>query len=350
MAVSWVAFHLTDRCQLDCQHCLRDPGLVPKDLPLALIRKVLGEARAVYGTAHVALTGGEPTLHPEFAGVLDAIVEHGCSWHMVTNAKRFEHTLALLKDVPSRKKQLSAVDFSLDGADERTHDTIRGPGSFREVMLGATLCTAHEIPFVIQMVVNAKNAEQIEAFGLLAANLNAKRVSFGMMQPTGTHLDRELYLSAQAWRSVQNRILRLRDALRIEVTLAEGFPSEQTFHVCEPWQSQQLHIDVEGRLNLCCQHSGTPGDGTRTDVAGSLHGMSLVEAHRRLLAIIHEAQADKVARLGSHPPTEWERFPCNDCLAHFGKPHWKGEGTAGPDAQRDRWRGAWAKGRLRVVS
>src|ERR1700733_2629561 len=97
MAVSWIAFHLTDRCQLDCQHCLRDPGLTPKDLPLSLIQKVLAEAHTLYGTAHVALTGGEPTLHPEFAAVVDAIVANDCGWHVVTNAKRFEHTLALLK-------------------------------------------------------------------------------------------------------------------------------------------------------------------------------------------------------------------------------------------------------------
>ena len=349
MAVSWLAFHLTDRCQLDCQHCLRDPGLTPKDLPLALIRKVLGEARALYGTTHVALTGGEPTLHPEFAGVLDAIVEHGVSWHMVTNAKRFEHTLRLLKEVPARKKLLSAVDFSLDGADEKTHDAIRGAGSFREVMLGATLCTAHEIPFVVQMVVNAKNADQIEAFGLLGASLNAKRVSFGMMQATGTFLDRELYLSPPSWRTVQNRILRLRDALKIEVTLAEGFPSEQRFHVCEPWQSQQLHVDVQGRLNLCCQHSGTPGDGKRSDVAGNLNEMSLVEAHRRLLAIIHQVQTDRVASLAEGPGSEWDAFPCNGCLGYFGKPHWAAEGAAGPEARRERWRGAWDKGHLRVV-
>ena len=45
----------------------------------------------------VALTGGEPTLHPEFAAILDAIVEHGFTWHLVTNARRFERLLALLQ-------------------------------------------------------------------------------------------------------------------------------------------------------------------------------------------------------------------------------------------------------------
>ncbi len=349
MAVSWIAFHVTDRCQLDCQHCLRDPGLTPKDLPLAIIRKVLAEARTIYQSGHVALTGGEPTLHPEFAAVIDAIVEYGFTWHLVTNGKRIEWLLALVKEVPARRKQLTAIDFSLDGADEATHDAIRGKGSFREVMLGATLCAAYEIPFVLQSVVNAKNEHQIEAFGMLAANLKAARVTFGMLQPTGTHLDRELYLSAHAWHRVQERIRRLSGVLKIEVGMPEGFAVEQTFHLCEPWKSQQLHIDVTGRLNLCCQHAGIPGDGTRSDVAGDLHDMSLVEAHGNLLRIIHQAQVDKLARLAAGPPSEWEKFPCNDCLKYFGKPHWEDEGAAGPEAKRDRWRGAWAKNRLPVV-
>jgi MoaA/NifB/PqqE/SkfB family radical SAM enzyme len=349
MAVAWIAFHITDRCQLDCQHCLRDPALTPKDLPLALIRKVLGEARAVYKSVQVALTGGEPTLHPEFAALLDTIVEHGFSWHMVSNARRFDRVIALFKEAPARRERLTAVNFSLDGADEATHDTIRGAGSFRDVMVGATLCTAYDIPFVFQMVVNAKNVHQIEALGLLASNLEAARVSFAMLQATGTHIDRELYLPARAWRDVYDRIERLRDALKLPVGAPEGFYKEQPFHVCEPQQSQQLHVDVEGRLNLCCQHSGIPGDGVRSDVAGSLHEMSLVEAHGRLLGIIHETQADKLARIGKGPLTEWEHFPCNDCMKYFGKPHWKDEGTAGPEAHRERWRGAWAKHKLPVV-
>jgi MoaA/NifB/PqqE/SkfB family radical SAM enzyme len=350
MAVSWIAFHLTDRCQLDCQHCLRDPGLTPKDLPLPLIRKILAEARTIYQSGHVALTGGEPTLHPEFAGVIDAIVENGFNWHLVTNGRRIEQLLAMVKEVPARREKLSVIDFSLDGADEETHDSIRGKGSFREVMLGATLCQAYGIPFILQSVINAKNVHQIEAFGMLAANLKAQKVLFAMLQPTGTHLDRELYLSPHEWRRVHERIQRLTTVLKIEVCTPEGFEAAQSFHLCEPWKSQQLHVDVTGKLNLCCQHSGIPGDGTRTDVAGDLNEMSLIEAHGNLLKIIHQAQMDKLERLKAGPPSEWERFPCNDCLKYFGKPHWDDQGAAGPEAKRDRWRGAWAKTRLPVVS
>ncbi|MEO7331162.1 MAG: radical SAM protein [Minicystis sp.] len=343
MAVAQIGFHITDRCQLDCQHCLRDPAQTPKDLPLAIFRKVLAEAKQIYRADQVALTGGEPTLHPELPALLDAIVEHDYGWHLVTNGKRFARLLELLKERPARQARLTAVNFSLDGATEVTHDGIRGAGSFREVMLAVTLCSAHQIPFLLQMAVNAKNAHEIEVMGLLASQLGAKRASFAMLQATGTHHDRDLYLSPRRWSSVEDRIARLAETLKLPVSTPEGFSREQPFHVCEPFASVQLHVDVEGRLNLCCQHAGVPAEGGPSDIAGDLATMSLVEAHGRLLGIIHEAQAAKLVRLSKGPPSEWDRFPCNDCLAHFGKPHWAGEGPAGPLAQRERWKGAWAE-------
>jgi MoaA/NifB/PqqE/SkfB family radical SAM enzyme len=342
MSAAWIAFHVTDRCQLDCQHCLRDPELTPKDLPLSLMAKVMSEAKSIYRSAQVALTGGEPTLHPEFEGILDAIVANDFTWHLVTNGKRFPRLIEQIKAVPERRARLTAVNFSLDGATEATHDGIRGKGSFREVMLGATLCTAHGIPFLLQMVINAKNVSEIEALGMLASQVGANRVSYSMLQPTGTLHDAALYLSPSAWRDAQDRIERLGTMLRIPVGMPEGFYTEQPFHVCEPFKSQQLHVDVKGRLNLCCQHSGVPGDDTRSDVAGDLNEMTLIEAHRRLLGIIHQAQSDKLARMAKGPLTDWEHFPCNDCMKYFGKPHWEGQGAQGPEAQRERWRGAWA--------
>src|SRR5262245_48967500 len=116
MAVAVIGFHLTDRCQLDCQHCLRDPAAKPRDIPLAILQKVLVEAKAVYSAAQVALTGGEPLLHPEFEAILDAIVASDLRWHLVTNGKRFSRLLELMKRVPARRERLTAVNFSLDGA------------------------------------------------------------------------------------------------------------------------------------------------------------------------------------------------------------------------------------------
>jgi hypothetical protein len=159
-----------------------------------------------------------------------------------------------------------------------------------------------------------------------------------------------MYLSASAWRGVVDRIDRLTGLLKMPVTMPEGFFSEQPLHVCQPFASQQIHVTVEGKVNLCCQHSGIPSDGANDDIAGDLHQISLPEAHTRLLAIIHKAQADKVAAMARGDlDDEWDRAPCNYCMRSFGKPHWTADGVGGPPAARQRWRGAWATKNLPIV-
>ena len=46
MSATWIAFHITDRCQLNCDHCLRDPGQKALDIELSLVERVLDLAVA----------------------------------------------------------------------------------------------------------------------------------------------------------------------------------------------------------------------------------------------------------------------------------------------------------------
>lgn len=345
MAVEWITFHLTDRCQLDCVHCLRDPALRPKDIPLEAVRRALEEGRRVYRAGHTAFTGGEPTLHPEFLAIVDLAVELGYTWHMVSNGRSTPWLFERFAEKPSRRAALTALTLSLDGADEASHDAIRGEGSFREVLSAVSLCVAHGVPFVIQCALHKKNEHQIEAMGLLASQLGATRLSFSMIQPTGTHLDQELFLSARQWQHVMERVQRLGDTLRMTVSRPEGYFYAQPLYQCEAFAQQQLHIDVEGNLLLCCQHAGVPmHEGAPVDRGGNLAERSLAQAHKSLLSVIHGAQERKLERVErGELDDEWDLFPCNYCLKDFGKPHWTHEGTSGPEAQRERWRGAWKK-------
>ena len=77
MSASWLAFHVTDRCQLNCKHCLRDPDKQAHDIDVGIVEKILDDAKRLYRTHHVGLTGGEPTLHPRFMDLVDAIVARG---------------------------------------------------------------------------------------------------------------------------------------------------------------------------------------------------------------------------------------------------------------------------------
>jgi MoaA/NifB/PqqE/SkfB family radical SAM enzyme len=335
MPLRQIAFHLTDRCQLDCRHCLRDPGKRPLDLDPLLVDRVVGQTVRLYDCTHVGLTGGEPVLHPRLAEVVDAVVRHGATWHVVTSGNRFEVLLALLAAGARRREALRSVDLSLDGPRAEVHDAIRGPGSFREVMAAAARCKADEIPFSFQTTLHAVNVDTIEEVGLAASHLGARQLMFSLMQATGTEGDRELFLRPAALRAVRDRVVRLADALKLSVGMAEGFPLQERFHVCVAHTTETMHVDPRGRLSLCCQLSGTPG-GDGSDAVAELAEVDLVEGHRRVLELIHRSQARRLAEIAAGPGDAWDRFPCNVCLRSFGKPYWTDDGAAGPAASRGR--------------
>lgn len=349
MTVASLAFHITDRCQLNCDHCLRDPGQKSLDLPVDLIRRTCAEANRIFGTDHAALTGGEPTLHPDFIGIADALVDLGYTWHFVSNGEGFARVVERLQQRPERLAALTMVNFSVDGASEEVHDAIRGAGSFHSVQQAASVCAAMGIRFRIQAAIHARNVHEIEAIALLAARLGARRVAFQMTQPTGTFLDRNLYLDPEQWRQVRARVEALQPLFTMEVELTTGFPAERPFVNCGPWLGDPLHVDVRGRLSLCCLHAGVPtADGDQeNDVAGDLQHVPLADAHLRLLERIHQLRTWRsrdLAQPGAREQDRWLDMPCNWCLKVSGRPHWSDDGALGPDAARPRWRGAWQPG------
>lgn len=319
----WLAFHVTERCGLRCLHCLREPGKHPADLPLAVVEKVLGEAAPLHGIKHVGFTGGDPLLWPHLEAAVDAAVARGYTWHVVTSGMGFRRVTDMLDAGPARREALRIIDFSVDGATEATHDSIRSEGSYREVLSAIAACSARELPFSMQMTVNARNESELEQMGLLAGELGAKAMSFAMMNATGRPVDRDLYLSPAAWDRIRDRIERLSTLVKVQVTAAEGFRRGDRFHVCEPFRSEVIHVTPWGELNLCCNLSGVPGG--REDVVADLATTSLADAHRKLLELIHRLQRERLERIAAGPlPPGWDDFPCNRCLARFGKPHWTG--------------------------
>jgi hypothetical protein len=221
---------------------------------------------------------------------------------------------------------------SVDGATAAIHDAIRGAGSYRRAMAAVAACHAREIPFSIQLTVNAVNRAEVRQAGIAAAELGAERFLVGMTQATGAPADAQLALPREEWERVAEEVERLAGVLRIPVVANEGFPRRQPFRTCGAFAGEVLHVDAHGRLSLCCQHSGVPGDAG--ELAVDLATTSLAEAHGRLLDVVHRYQRERLADMDAGRLGPWDLFSCNACLRRFGKPHWTDSGAAGPQARR----------------
>jgi len=124
-------FELTYLCNERCRHCyLDDPkaNAAIGFLRFDVWKKVIDEI-ADMGCMNVLVTGGEPTLHPDFLNICRHIVDRGMLLDIFTNA--LDISDQLFDDIVALHP--NTVSFSLYGGTPEFHDWItQVPGSFEK--------------------------------------------------------------------------------------------------------------------------------------------------------------------------------------------------------------------------
>jgi len=310
-----LVIELTDRCNLRCQHCFDARHAGTSELPLTLLKTVLRDGKTC-GIHHLAFTGGEPTLHRQFAEVVRAVCAAGYPYSFVSNGATFPQLYPLLRETRSAFR---GVTFSLDGAREITHDRLRGRGSYRQVMRAASVCVMTGLPFTLNMVVIAPNRHEVAPMVELAARLGSAGVRFGWLMPTPDTARRGLDLTPEACLAVQAEVRRLQPTAPVSVGLGPGYYSEAPFFPCGPLSLQEYNLDHRGNLTLCCQLSGYTGGGAETDVLANLQATGLAKAVARVHRHVASYLADKQDAVNRGTFSTLDHFPCWYCVKYLGK-------------------------------
>lgn len=178
--------YLTKGCNLACRHCWIDPKYQGKStnypmLDLELFKSIIDQALPL-GLGSVKLTGGEPLIHPKIIGILDFLKERKIRLNMETNGVLCSTELARKIAEGNR----AFISVSIDGADERTHDWIRGvPGAFEAALTGIRNLVKAGLKPQIIMTLMRKNVDQLEAVIDMATELGAGSVKVNFVQPMG---------------------------------------------------------------------------------------------------------------------------------------------------------------------
>lgn len=181
--LSQVYFYLTEGCNLACRHCWIAPrydanGHLPS-LPVETFRRAIAEAKPL-GLGAVKLTGGEPLMHPQFLELVRIVRSVGLGLTVETNGVLC--TTEIARELAEAK---AFVSVSLDGADAKTHEWVRGvPGCFDAALKGIGNLVAVGLRPQVIMSLMRRNADQIEDVLSLAKSLEAGSVKFNMVQPT----------------------------------------------------------------------------------------------------------------------------------------------------------------------
>lgn len=311
-------FELTSLCNFSCSYCIREEDDQPRFLPLATVKKVLDQARRYQNVQSVAFTGGEPTLHPEFAALVALVASHGYRFAFVTNGWNFASRT--IEQITPHREQLSNVTFSIDGATEETHDTLRSrKGSFRRLMQAITLCRFHGLAVHVNMVVTRANRGELRAMAMLASQLGCKALGYAHCQPTPHARSAGLALAPAERMQVEHEIAELQRLFRMPILLAGDHYNESRFYQCPQLQMREFNIDHRGWLTACCMLSGFRGGVPDTDVIADLAEVSFFEAHQRLVSQVARINVEKIERLATREPDERDRFICTHCLEHYQK-------------------------------
>jgi len=81
----------------------------------------------------VSLTGGEPTLRDDLMDIGRLFLSRSASLTLVTNGAFPDKVYAVLKELSREKSKKLYLQLSLEGL-EKTHDAIRGSGSFAKIL------------------------------------------------------------------------------------------------------------------------------------------------------------------------------------------------------------------------
>ncbi len=188
--LSQIYFYLTEGCNLACRHCWIAPKFdadhrLPS-LPVSLIETAIAEAKDL-GLKGVKLTGGEPLMHPRFLEILEIIRREDLRLEIESNGILCTPEVAAeIAGLPRR-----SISISIDGADAKTHEWIRGvPGCFEKAKDAVRNLVAVGIRPQIIMTLMRRNADQMGAIIRMAEDLGASSLKFNIVQPTarGEHL------------------------------------------------------------------------------------------------------------------------------------------------------------------
>ena len=170
-------------CNNDCLFCyFRDRKSGSGHLPTGDAKRLLERIRAA-GMEDVELTGGEATLHPEIADIVEyakkrlmfrsvSVITNGC--RMCERGFTEELAGAGLDDAL----------ISIHGADAHAHDALtRRQGSFDEAVAAARNARACGLTCRTNTVVNGRNYESVAEIARLVSSLGVEHANFIHFSP-----------------------------------------------------------------------------------------------------------------------------------------------------------------------
>ena len=189
----YVAWQITNECNLACLHCIEESGpgkAFADELDAAQVFEVIDQLMD-HEVPYLSFSGGEPMLHPCFFEMVERACARGAQLKIETNG----HYLSAANCARMKELGVKAVQVSLDGASAPTFNRMRVRGSFDQTVEGLRNLRAAGVPLEINFSPASFNAHEIGATVDLAHELGAYSFYTGRTMYTGN--------AVKAWRHLE---------------------------------------------------------------------------------------------------------------------------------------------------
>jgi MoaA/NifB/PqqE/SkfB family radical SAM enzyme len=148
-----VGLHITNSCNLHCKHCYMRAGKKFKnEMSLEEIKNLLDYLKEM-GVMFIFITGGEPTLRPDFVDIVNYLHHIDIDFNILTNG-----TL-LSNDILDQIPNTTTFNVSFDGF--KSHEVIRNVNSHTYLFDLFKRLKEKKFPFLTHYVLQKDNMEDL---------------------------------------------------------------------------------------------------------------------------------------------------------------------------------------------
>lgn len=266
-----IEIELTRRCNWNCKFCYNvwkhsDKPSQYFDLPFDSYKKIIDEA-AENGCTMIRLSGGEPTLHPDFYKIIDYTSKKKLKIALFTNASMItNNSIKFYKD-----NSINDILISLHGT-EKLHNEITGAGnSYKDTLKKIKLIIDNNISASVETILLGKiTDEQLIELSNILSQLGVKNWNLMPYVPTGMDCDNIYSFNYKRIPKLMEKLQR-NSSLHIRIVCSQKFCSfgEDLKKVADEYKYidcscgsgiMWLSISYDGKIRNCPHSNVYAGD------------------------------------------------------------------------------------------
>lgn len=245
---------ITDKCQLNCKHCLTKYLNLGNEISLETIKNISKEC-SKFGAFYVKLGGGEPLLHPQIFEIINEFRKSGMMVSLSTNGLIVSEKIAKFL-----KEQNVKVSISLEGP-KKLNDDIRGVGQYERALRTLKMLKDAECNVLLRITLTRKilNTDYMKEMIDLATKYQVK-LKISYCRPAGSAVDNELLIRYEDYNDYYEVLKLINDPKYSElIIMDEGMQFIQDSKLTDMLYANRIcgaanrsmHINSQGIISPC---------------------------------------------------------------------------------------------------